>query len=110
MDMMVSTINELMAAITGRFENFERGTKHMWDNISAERFRKVEQLIKGYHTTIGGVLCSLSVKMDAWANLFPTPSVGEPGKRAELMMSEMRQGMDNIQKIEDSAPMLSDLN
>ena len=110
MDMMESTINELMAAITGRFENFERGTKHMWDNISAERFRKVEQLIKGYHTTIGGVLCSLSVKMEAWANLFPTPSVGGPGKRAEFMMSEMKQGMDNIQKIEDSAPMLSALN
>ncbi len=110
MDMMESTINELMAAITGRFENFERGTKHMWDNISAERFRKVEQLIKGYHTTIGGVLCSLSVKMVAWATLFPTPSVGGPGKRAEFMMSEMKQGMDNIQKIEDSAPMLSALN
>ena len=110
MDMMESTINELMAAITGRFENFERGTIHMWDNISAERFRKVEQLIKGYHTTIGGVLCSLSVKMVAWANLFPTPSVGGPGKRAEFMMSEMKQGMDNIQKIEDSAPMLSALN
>lgn len=110
MDMMESTINELMAAITGRFENFERGTKHMWDNISAERFRKVEQLIKGYHTTIGGVLCSLSVRMDAWANLFPTPSIGGPGRRAEFMMSEMRQGMGNIQKIEDSAPMLSALN
>ena len=109
MDMMESTINELMAAITGRFENFERGTMHMWDNISAERFRKVEQLIQGYHTTIGGVLCSLSVKMDAWAKLFPSPSVGGPGKRAEFMMSEMKQGMDNIQKIEDSAPMLAAL-
>ena len=110
MDMMESTINELMAAITGRFENFERGTKHMWDNISAERFRKVEQLISGYHTTIGGVLCSLSVKMDAWARLFPTPSAGGPGKRAEFMMSEMKQGMDSIQKIEDSAPMLAALS
>ena len=56
------------------------------------------------------MLCSLSVKMDAWANLFPTPSVGEPGKRAEFMMSEMRQGIDNIQKIEDSAPMLAALS
>jgi hypothetical protein len=110
MDMMESTINELMAAITGRFENFERGTKHMWDNISAERFRKVEQLISGYHTTIGGVLCSLSVKMDAWARLFPTPSAGGPGKRAEFMMSEMKQGMDSIQKIEDSLPMLAALS
>ena len=34
-----------MPAITGRFENFVRGTKHMWGNISDERFRKVEQLI-----------------------------------------------------------------
>ena len=109
MDFMESTINELMAAITGRFENFERGTKHMWDNISAERFRKVEQLIGGYHTSIGGVLCSLSVKMEAWAKLFPSPSVGGPGKRAEFMMSEMKQGMDKIQMIEDSVPMLSAL-
>ena len=105
-----ASINELMAAITGRFENFERGTKHMWDEISAERFHKVEQLISSYHTTIGGVLCSLSVKLEAWARLFPTPSSGGPGKRAEFIMSEMKQGMENIQEIEDSAPMLSGLS
>ena len=110
METMEATINGLMAAITGRFENFERGTKHMWDDISAERFRKVEQLISSYHTTIGGVLCSLSVKMDAWIKLFPTPASGGPGKRAEFIMSEMKQGMENIQEIEDSAPMLSALN
>ena len=110
MDEMEATINELMAALTGRFENFERGTKHMWDEISAERFRKVEEFISSYHTTVGGVLCSLSVKMDAWARLFPTPSVGGPGKRAEFIMSEMKQGMEKIQTIENSAPMLSALN
>ena len=110
MEEMEATINELMAAITGRFENFERGTKHMWDKISVKRFRRVEQLISSYHTTIGGVLCSLSVKMEAWARLLPTPSSGGPGKRAECIISEMKQGMDKIQKIEDSAPMLSTLN
>ncbi len=110
MEEMEPTINELMAAITGRFENFERGTKHMWDDISATRFRKVEELISSYHTTIGGVLCSLSVKMDAWARLFPTATSGGPGKRAEFIMSEMKQGMDKIQKIKDSAPMLSTLS
>ena len=109
MDMMTTTINELMAAITGRFENFDRGTKHMWDNISAERFRRVEAVIRGYHTTIGGVLCALSVKMDAWSNLFPNMEVGGPGRRAEFIMTEMKQGMDRIQMIEDSAPMLAAL-
>ncbi|HAQ00553.1 MAG TPA: hypothetical protein DCQ35_11155, partial [Rhodospirillum rubrum] len=33
--MMESTINELSSAITGRFENFDRSTKQMWDEISA---------------------------------------------------------------------------
>lgn len=107
--MMQSTINGLMAAITGRFENFDRSTTDMWNNISAERFRKVEELIGGYHTTIGGVLCALSVKMDAWARLFPRKDAGGPVKRAEFIMSEMKQGIDKIQKIEDSAPMLAEL-
>lgn len=55
------------------------------------------------------MLCSLSVKMEAWAKLFPSPSVGGPGKRAEFMMPEMKQGMDKIQMIEDSVPMLAAL-
>ncbi|MCH8835080.1 MAG: hypothetical protein IH925_03955 [Proteobacteria bacterium] len=107
--MMQSTINGLMVAITGRFENFDRSTNDMWNNISAERFRKVEELISSYHTTIGGVLCALSVKMDAWARLFPKKDAGGPFKRAEFIMSEMKQGIDKIQKIEDSAPMLAEL-
>ena len=68
---MEAQINGLMAAITGRFENFDRSSEGMWKNLSAERFRKVKDMIESYHTTIGGVLCSLSVKMNAWARLFP---------------------------------------
>ncbi|NQW00849.1 MAG: hypothetical protein HQ483_14185 [Rhodospirillales bacterium] len=102
-----ATINERMAAVTGRFENFERGTKHMWDKISADRFRKVESLISSYHLSIGGVLCALSVKMEAWSRLFPNKHSGGPGRRAEFIMSEMKQGIDNIVKIDDAAPMLS---
>ncbi|MDP6571870.1 MAG: hypothetical protein QGI06_00025 [Rhodospirillales bacterium] len=109
-DMIESTVNGMLAAITGRFENFDRSTGNMWDNITAERFRQVEKLIKDYHTTIGGVLCALSVKMDAWARLFPEKDVGGPVKRAEFIMSDIKPGIDTIQNIEDSAPMLAALN
>lgn len=105
--MMEATINELMAGITGRFENFERSTQEMWNNLSAERFQKVREVIRSYHTTIGGVLCALSVKMSAWSRLFPDRRVGGPVRRAEFIMSEMRQGLDRIQKIDDKAPMLA---
>ncbi|MGB1026871.1 MAG: hypothetical protein ACPGYL_09975, partial [Rhodospirillaceae bacterium] len=77
---------------------------------SAEKFKKVQKLIESYHTTIGGVLCGLTVKMNAWARIFPKPNSGGPVKRAEFIMVEMRQGIDNMKRIEDSAPMLSQLS
>lgn len=107
--MIEETVNGLMAAITGRFENFDRSTGDMWNEISAARFQKVKALIEGYHTTIGGVLCALSLTMGAWNHHFPNKDSGGPNKRAGFIMSELKQGIENIQKIEDSAPMLSEL-
>lgn len=101
---MEAQINGLMAAITGRLENFDRRSEGMWNNLSAERFRKVKDTIESYHTTIGGVLCSLSVKMNAWARLFPRKDSGGPVRRSEFILSDMKQGMDKIQKIEDQTP------
>jgi hypothetical protein len=109
-EMIESTMNGLMANITGRFENFDRSTKDMWNNISAERFKKVKELIESYHTTIGGILCALTVKMNAWARVFPKKLSGGPVKRGEFIMSEMKQGIENIKKVEDDAPMLASLN
>lgn len=105
-----TTLNERLAAITGRMENFDLSTKDIWNDISAERFRKVKAMITSYHTTIGGVLCALSVKMNAWNRLFPDSDVGGPIRRSEFIMSEMCQGIENIQKIEDDTPMLASLN
>lgn len=104
-----ATLNDLTAEITGRFENFDRSTSEMWSNISAQRFRKVESLIKNYHVTTGGILCALWVKMDHWQKIFPKKDAGGPIKKAEFIMSEMRQGLDRIKNIEKNAPMLADL-
>lgn len=104
-----SRINNLLSEISGRFENFDRSTKEMWDNISAERFSKVKALIESYHTTIGGVLCALTVKMNAWAHMFPNRNSGGPVKRGEFILSEMKQGFERIKKIESDAPMLAEL-
>jgi hypothetical protein len=99
-----STMNELLAGTTGRFEAFDRASKNMWSEISAERFRKVERLIKGFHTTNGGILCGLSVKMDAWARMFPRRDAGGPMKRIEFILSEMKHGLDGLRRINRKAP------
>lgn len=99
-----SAINELMAAISGRFETFDRYTNGMWDDLTADRFKTVKKFIEEYHTTIGGCLCALTVKMNAFAALFPSPMVGGPIKRGEFIMSEMKQGIEKVKEIQANAP------
>jgi len=105
---MESAINGALASITGKLESFQRSTDDMWQDITAERFQKIKSLISQYHTTIGGALCALTVKMAAWTREFPSKS-GGTGRRAAFLMSDMRQGMDRLQVSGDDAPLLSAL-
>ena len=102
-EMLEKTFTGLNAHLKRLFDEFDASTKDFWTDVSAERFREVEALIEGYHTTIGGVLCALSVKMSAWHELFPRDSVGGPVKRAEFIMLEMRQGIQEVRNILKSA-------
>jgi hypothetical protein len=107
---MENVFTNIVAAIGGRFENFDRATKDMWKNISAQKFRQVEAMITAYHTTIGGVLCAMTVKVDAWQKAFPRRNVGSPPKKAEFIMSDMRHGLEKMIAIEKSAPKLAAIN
>ena len=93
-------VNSVSASITGRLEVFERRTNQMWERISQEEFRTVKAMIERYHVTIGGALCGLTVKMNAFARNFPHPQAGGPVKRADFMVTEMTQGIDIIRNIE----------
>ncbi|MBF0251856.1 MAG: hypothetical protein HQL35_14640, partial [Alphaproteobacteria bacterium] len=98
-NMLEKTFTGLNAHLKRLFDEFDRSTQDLWSDVSAERFRKVEALIASYHTTIGAVLCALSVKMTAWHGLFPRPNVGGPVKRSEFIMLEMRQGIEEVRTI-----------
>lgn len=99
-DKIELTVRKLMDAVTDRFEEFDEETKDMWENITAERFREIEKLIKSYHTVIGGSLCALTVKMNAWHELFPDHHAGGPMERVAFITTEMAQGIEKIQEIE----------
>lgn len=97
---METTFNGLSQAISGRFEIFDRSTNDMWNDVSADRFRQVETLIRSQHAALGALLCALTVKMDAWAESFPHADVGGPVRRAEFIMSQMRPGIEKMSAIE----------
>ena len=98
-----SSITNLLTAIGGRLETFERSTEDMWDNLSASKFKEVKNHIQSYHKVIGGSLCALTVKMDAWSYNFPTQDVGGPTKRSEFIMSEMKEGIEKLREIQANA-------
>jgi len=109
-DLTEEVMNNTLANVTGRLESFEKATQDMWRNLSAERFRKIETVIMSYHTVIGGVLCALTVKMNAWSRQFPVSASAGPVRRADFIMSDMRQGIERISAIEDARPVLAELN
>ena len=96
-------LNNIVARITGRFEIFHRGTNKMWEDVTAERFEKVATLIRSNHTVVGGVLCGLGSKMNAWRSHFPNENAGGVLKRGDVIMSDIAPGMDKILKLDLSA-------
>ncbi len=99
-DTIEETINNMSASITGRLEVFEKRSNEMWEHISQDEFRSVRAMIERFHVTIGAALCGLTVKMNAFARMFPKPNSGGPIKRADFMTSEMIQGIDLIRDVE----------
>jgi hypothetical protein len=99
---MQATFSDLLVAVSSKLDTFDQRTKDMWSNLSAERFRRIEAVIKTFHQMMGGILCALTVKMDAWIELFPSRNVGGPGRRVEFILGDMRTGMQRIRDIEKS--------
>ncbi len=108
-DFMEPRLNSIITSITGRFERFDQHTKNLWDNVSASSFQRIRTMIKSHHKTVGGVLCGLTTKMDAWETKFGTISQGAAVvARADFIMSDMRHGISRLEELEKSAPDIAD--
>lgn len=93
LDAMETDFGAIKATLEGHFEAFERQTSAMWADLNAESFHRLKLMIEKSHTTVGGILCGLSVKLGAWEDRFGNREAGLISQ-AEFIMSDMRQGMD----------------
>lgn len=98
-DSLHEALNHLVAQISARFVNFDQASMLLWDNTTAERFRKMERLVQSHNVTVVGILCALTVKMNAWRKPFPTRDSGGLVQRAEFIMSELCEGIDKMQEL-----------
>jgi len=76
------------------FENLER---EFWNDISASRFREIEDVAKANQLRLGGILCGMTFRMNSWRKKFRSPELVTPFRLAEFVRSELRDGIRIIQ-------------
>ena len=104
-DELERNIVGMTEGLTARIEQFEQYTNDMWENVSEQTFREIEALITRYHLAIGGTLCTLTIKMNAWKEWFPDRSGGSPRRRAEFIRREFGLGFEALRsRIREKLP------
>lgn len=93
-------LNDLLASVTSRFEAFRQHSDRMWENITAEKFRMIKNHVISAQKTVGGVLCGLGIKLNAWQERFPKSDIGGPIARSEMLFSEILPGLDKLTALE----------
>lgn len=89
---------DLASSMRQRIKTFEFGSQNIWVDVNAAKFRKFSELVQNNHTMLGGVLCALALKLDAWKKKFPDRQFGGPMKRVEFIVNDMQQGLDKFRR------------
>ena len=100
---MVITTRERLGAlakdVANVLEMFRIRTTDMWEHMSKGSFDGMRNLITQYQVRIGGILCALAVKMQAWQQRCASGVKPAPGRFAEFIRSDMLIGLDRVETI-----------
>ena len=93
---------QIITSITGRFDTFDNVSKVMWSDMNSENFQTFREMVIANHTSIGSVLCGLSLKMAQWLQSFPEGG-GGPSRRADFLRNQTFQGLQRLAQEEKMA-------
>lgn len=83
---------KMRVVLSDRFKMFKQQSDEMWKDMNAERFGVFKRMVEGNHAAIGGLLCKLGVKMEAWNDEFPSRHTAGVSRMADFLYNEMRPG------------------
>jgi hypothetical protein len=93
-----TAVTGLVNLATDRIGMFDRGFDALWEDVSPTRFSRFRTTVVGNHTLMGGVLCALTVKMNAWTRRFPNPGAGSPYRWADFIVTDMQPGFAQLRE------------
>lgn len=105
-DVIEEKLTMVFREVNDILETFRTRTVDLWNDLSHDRFRDMEQLVLAHQTQIGGALCAITVKLNAWTASFPAPTAANAAARVDFIQRDMQQGLENIEPIGpvDAAP------
>ncbi len=95
-DRVEKRLNNLILEVTSLTDMFKARTEDMWSDISPDRFAAMRETITSYQAKIGRNLCVIAVKMKAWSTHFPRQRAGGLYKKANIILSDLRPGIDTL--------------
>ena len=101
--MIEQRLKRAVGQISSIIELFRLETEDMWCDLTHDGFQRASQLIHDYQTMIGGGICAIHVKMKHWSDSFPSQGAGGLNRRADFIMTHMRQGLERLDELDDGA-------
>jgi hypothetical protein len=80
-------------------DDFKSRTTLMWEDITAERFNEMRELVLYYQTRLGASLCAATAKICAWDERFPPDSIGSSAAHAMFLQNDMAPGLELLKKL-----------
>ena len=85
-------VERISRALQQQFDTVARSTDAMWSNMDNKTFESFRELVEDGHDRMGALLCTLTVKMNAWAKKFPEEDESGPMRHADFITTELRRG------------------
>jgi hypothetical protein len=89
----------LSTDIASVITDFKSRTNLMWEDITAERFNEMRELVLYYQVRLGGSLCAATAKICAWDERFPPDSLNSPAAQAMFLQNDMAPGLEQLKKL-----------
>ncbi len=95
----IETFRDLYRSVGNILVALRARTAVMWEDISAERFEKMSELVVGHQEKIGALLCAITVKLNAWRRYTATAATDSAADKANYVSNYMMYGLDGLSEL-----------
>jgi hypothetical protein len=99
-DEIACHIRDLYAKVANVLELFRVRTEDMWEEISAERYRKMSRMIVEHQESIGAILCAIIVKLDAWKQSNSASAGTSVSEKIGFITRDIGFGLERLRGLE----------